>query len=634
MANDTREFHKIEDIKRKLYEPDFSSHDHHKEGVLHPVKYDVPESWSQESKDPTIMKKRKSSSFFKKFFIGAMLFFVISVGVAYFLYNYGGGVVSNENIEITVLGNAFAQGGEELPIQIEIVNKNNAALELANLIIEYPRGASVVSKEEDLIRLPRESLGTIPAGGRAERSKKVTLYGDQGTLRNVTVRLEYHPEGSNAIFVKSKEYPVTISSSPVSLLFDGPNSTSSNQEVTFKVTANLHTTLPSDQALLKVEYPLGFKFTSAVPAPFSGNSVWKLSDLTTTKPFEVSIKGTLMGQDGDEQAFHAYVGTVPPENPSKMDVIYTSILHTVAIEKPYLQARIVINGESKDEYAVNGGAPLRVEILWSNNLTTPVLDGQIVAKLSGNVFDKNSVSVSEGFFDSSTNQITWDRNTSSEFSFIDPGATGSVNFTLTPLSVFGSNSSLKDPQMNIDIGIKGREQGGNIDNSPINSSQKVNLRVVSNFQIANSAVYLSGSRPPKAETETVYTINWILSNSANLVTGAEARALLPVYVKWVAQVGGNNENLSYDANTREVVWKIGTVRPNTGFGTINREVSFNIALKPSVSQVNSTPQIIKDVALTGQDAFANVLLKSSKGPLSTRTDSDPTFKPGDAVVIK
>jgi hypothetical protein len=52
--------------------------------------------------------------------------------------------VSGENIEINVIGNTFTGGGEELALQVEVVNKNRVPLELADLLLSIQKGQEKV----------------------------------------------------------------------------------------------------------------------------------------------------------------------------------------------------------------------------------------------------------------------------------------------------------------------------------------------------------------------------------------------------------------------------------------------------------------------------------------------------------
>ena len=575
--------------------------------------------------------KKPPMSPFKKFFIGAFAFFILAIAFSVYMFIRGGTSVSNDNIDITVIGNAFTKGGEELPLQIEINNRNNANLELADLTIEYPRGAG--DEVTDVIRLPRDVIGTIKSGEVITRNIKVTLFGDEKSSRNVKISLEYHPEGSNAIFTKVKEYSVTISSAPLSLIVDAPNTATSDQSISFKVTATLNTSLPEGNTMVQVSYPNNFVFDSAIPAPALGNSVWSLAALTQTNPVTITITGHLVGQDGDEQVFHVYAGTTSPTNQSVVDVVYTSLLKTMTIAKPFLEARILVNNQDLSSYTANGGETMNGDIYWSNNLPTRITDAQIILNMSGNVFDKATASSLEGFYDSANSRIIWDKNTVPELASVEPGATGSVSFSFKSISLVGKGLQVKEPQIALDVSIKGRQPSEGSTFDEVNNFAKKIVKILSDFQIASSAAFTSGSLPPKAETETKYTITWTLSNSVNNIAQAQARSVLPIYIKWVGAVSGNNENIAYNETTREVVWNIGSVRSNTGFDS-NREVSFILSLTPSLSQVDSVPQLMKNIALTGTDTFTGTTIKSSRGPITTKLSNDPMFKSGNERVIK
>lgn len=610
---------KIEDVKRHLYDPNDKSMTHQREGILHQIKHNISDKWKEDNqpKPEENMKskfKKPPMSIFKKFFIFSIIIFIGALGYAFYKFSNNDISVSNDKIDIVVIGNSFTKGGDELPLQIEITNNNNASLELSNLIIEYPRGAE--DNTTDVIRLPRDNIGIIKPGESVIRNIKVKLFGEEKSIRNIKVRLEYHPEGSNAIFTREVLYPVTISLAPLSLMIDAPTSTSSDQPISLKITATLNTSLPSENAMMQVTYPNNFIFDSATPAPALGNSIWDLSSLTSANPVVVLVSGRLVGQDGEEQVFHVYAGTTNQTNRSVINVVYSSILQKILIAKPFLEARILVNGQDQTEYTVSGGGTVNAEINWVNNLSSRITDGQIIVSLSGNAFDENTINSVNGFYDSANNQIIWDKNSVAELSEINPGEEGAVSFSFKASSLVGLINSIKNPQVSIKVSIKGRQpQLGSTYTDVNNFSEKI-VKVLSDFQIATSASFFSGSMPPKAETETKYIVTWTLSNSANTITGAQARSILPIYVKWVGISSGENENVTYNEVTREVIWNINSVSPNTGIDS-NREASFVVSLKPSLSQVGSVPQLMKDIYLSGTDSFAKTLIKSTRGAITT-----------------
>jgi len=615
--------HKIEDIKRRLYDPvDTVTHRTH-EGVIHPVNHNVEAEWRNEEINNAMNMRKPKVSIFKKFFIASIVFFFGAIGVASYIYYTGGVSVSSENIDITVIGNAFTKGGEELPLQIEITNRNKANLELSNLLISYPNGAS--DNPADVVRLPRMNIGTIKPGETITKNIKVTLFGDERSDRNVKVSFDYHPEGSNAIFTKEKEYGVNISSAPLSLSIDAPATATSDQSISFTVKAVLNTALPGNDNVIQLTYPNNFIFESSIPEPTYGNSMWSLQGLTLTNPVAVVVTGRIIGEDQDQQVFHVYAGTIKQSDKSNVDIVYNSLLHSIVITKPFIEANILVNETS------SLGEKINVKIAWANNLPNRITDGEIIANIGGNVFDRMSVDPEGGFFDSQNNRIIWDKNSVSDLSNIEPGGKGEVNFSISSVSTLGSQNNIKDPQMSIDVSIKGREPSLGSTYAEVNNFSKKVIKILSAFQLASSATYKEGPLPPKAEKETKYNVTWSLFNSTNAISGAVARSVLPIYVKWVGS-SSSRENISYNEVTREVIWNIGSVRSNVG-GVDNREATFTIALNPSLSQVGSTPQLMKDVFINGTDVFTGTTIKSTYMSINTLLSGDPNFQSGQERVI-
>lgn len=618
---------KIEGIKRRLYEP-FDTVTHRtREGTLHRIHHDAREGWENNELNTSNMNttKKPKTSIFKKFFILSIIFFFIALGFAYYKFSTGGTSVSNENIDIKVVGSAFTKGGEELPLQIEITNRNKASLVLSDLQISYPNGAS--DNIADYIRLPRISVGTIKPGETVIENIKVVLFGDEKSNREINIDYEYHPEGSNAIFTKSEKYIVNLTSAPLSITIDAPETVTSDQPISFNVVASLNTTLPNaNTVMMQITYPNNFVYESATPAPSFGNSMWSLDSLSLTNPVSVVVKGRIIGQDQEQEVFHVYTGETKETDKSTIEVVYNSLIHTATIVKPFLAAEIIADDTT------SSGENVNVSIAWANNLSTRVTGAQITASLGGNVYDKSSVKSNVGFFDSANNRIVWDQNSDTDLASIEPGEKGEVSFSMKSIPLALGQNLISNGEMTIDVSIKGSQPSLGSTYADINNFSKKVIKILSDFQIASSVTFNAGALPPKAEKETKYNVTWTLSNSLNPISGAVARATLPVYVKWVGS-SSSKENVTYNEATREVIWNIGSVRENTG-SLYNREASFVIALSPSVSQVGSTPQLMGDLFLSGTDSFTGTIVKSKSAPINTVLSGSPNFQSGQERVIQ
>lgn len=626
---------RLESLDRQLYMKDESKVRKTHPGVLHKQEYDAPKEWTAKDETPFIDRTPHiKPSMFKKFFIVCLIFFVAASAFAAYKFFGGSNTVSSQNIDISIIGNSFTAGGEELPLQLEIKNNNAVALQFANLRLEYPKGSD--DSNPDSVERKNISIGTIGAGKTITQDLSVTLFGEQGSTRTIKGTLEYRITGSNAIFTKEKDYTVNISSAPLTLTVKGPTETAANQPFTLDINTVLNAPTAAPHTLVRIEYPPGFQYKDANPKPILSNNVWELGALKQGVPNIISVQGSLIGQDGEQRSFRVSAGEQSPKDQATIAVTYSSYLHTLTIKKPFIEARLLVNGEDKDEY-VSGPTTIRGEILWTNNLPNKVDNVEIYAKFGGSAFNESAITPASGFYDSGNNQIIWDKNTNPDLGSIEPGETGKVAFTLVP-SVPASGTT--SPQVVVDISIKGTQPAlGNAISTVNNTNHRV-IKITSDFQLAGQSRYYtgpftnSGPIPPKAEQPTTYTITWSITNSANKIVNAQATTVLPSYVSWVGTVSPQSQNVTYDNGSRQITWKIGDVNAGTGLSGQSREVSFQVKLIPSLTQVGSVPLLIDKTTLTGQDIFTGQTITLVRPPLNTRLSNDSGFIPGNEKVVQ
>ncbi len=644
MLNDRDKLNGIEKLKNKLFSRDYqmeNDHVDHFSSVR--FKKVIPDSWQESVKDKMTKTQKiftQKSSIFKKFFIFSVAFFILALLYGGYMFFIKGNTVSNKNIEITVLGNSFVAGGESLPLQIEIVNKNNSNLLLSDLLIEYPKNSSGdLSKETERIR---ESLGTIPAGGIKSENIKIILFGEQGSIRPIRISLEYRLEGSNSIFVKEKLHEVSISSAPINLLIEGPSEVSLNQDINLKVKVNLNSTNSASQILLKMDYPIGFEFTSASPTPSFGDNVWNLGDIQVGSENEISIFGKMAEVfDGEEKVFHVFSGSQSSSDKSSIGIIFNSLSHKILVKKPFIEAKLFVNNSYQREYVVDSKNKITGQVRWVNNLDTKINDLEIVAKITGNIINEKSINPKNGFYDSSTKSIVWNKSFEYNFSEVDPGDNGIVSFDFLTFPLFSSVGGIvADPSVYVDISISGKQPlEGNASQKLVNSESKV-IKVLSDVGLATKALYFSGPFknsgpiPPKKEQETTYTIVWAISNTSNNLSNVQVRSSLPAWVNFVGNISPPSEDLKYNSSSKELIWNIGALSRGSGISQEGREIAFQISLKPSISQLNTSPVIINETVLSAKDDFANAEIKVYRNSLNTRLLNDPSFPTYGEIVIE
>ena len=628
----SNESHRIEDVDKRLYRRDLVGRKEKRFDNLTPRAFNAKKEWPslQEHKE-TVKKVASHPTFFKKFFMFSLGFAALAVVFVVITFFTGKNTVSNNNIDLSVVGNTFTAGGDQLPLTIRMANKNATPLELADLFVKYNKGGDATSGAQ-LVN-EDDSIGTIGSGQTVSKNIFVTLYGEEGSTQDVTLTLQYHLSGSNAIFVKTTTFTVTISSAPIALSSDLPTTITPNQPLTFtvKVVSNSKSTV-SDM-LLHVDYPDGFTFTSASPAATSLNDTWNLGDMAPGAEKDITITGTLLGQNGDDRAFHISTGAASASDATQIGLTYNSLVQVVSLVKPFLQADLAINGDSTDDSVpVSSGTTVHVTVNYANNLTTEITDAQIVVALSGNAFDTSSVNSGTGFYDSSANTVTWDQTSVPALAAIQPGDNGTLDFSFQVLPLYSPGQSLiTSPAVSFSVNIKGKQPDAGGAEAEVTGSETKTAVVSSDLGFSTEAFYSigpfanTGPVPPEANQPTTYTVTWTVTNTSNSLSGGTATAQLPTYVDWVGTTSPASENLSFDDTTRTVTWNIGQITPGTGTTGTARAVSFQVRLNPSTSQIGTAPALILGTSVSAKDTYTGETVSASRPQITTQLANDPAY---------
>jgi hypothetical protein len=310
------------------------------------------------------------------------------------------------------------------------------------------------------------------------------------------------------------------------------------------------------------------------------------------------------------------------------------------ISKPFVGVTLRLNGNSDPVYVMGGTQSVRGDIGWTNNTTDSVYDGEMIVKFAGQALDKTSVETDgQGFYQSADNTITWDKMGVSQFTSIDPGASGSSNFSFSSLPLFTEGQPrLRNPEIDLTVTFNGTRVAAGQARTPIQTVITRKVKIATSPQIAARALYStgpfvnSGPIPPKAEKQTTYTIVWSVSNSSNDMSDTVVEATLPLYVKWLNVYAPQSENMSFDADSGTVKWDIGALKAGTGITSSAREVSFQVAMVPSVAQVNTMPLLTSDAVIQGTDDFTGTTVKGTRRGVTTFLSSDPSYKQNDGLV--
>jgi len=615
--------------------------------VIDSPEFDIEHEWKSEEGEnieellarERFSKEIQQGNLFKKILIGSIIFFVGAVATTSFVFLRGSNTISGNNIDIQVVGPSSIGGGEEFTYDVVIKNNNATALETSNLSLTYPDGTRVAGDMATELSKLKEDTGLVPARGEVRKTFKAVLFGEKDSLKEIKMTYEYRVKDSGAVFYKDKNYNIVIKSTPLTVTIENPKEVNSNSEINFTITVASNSGETLSNVLLKAEYPFGFTFQSADvnPANNSG-SLWNIGELASNQKQMITIKGVLQGQDEEERTFRFSVGIANPTNDGEIGAVFSVLPQTVKIKRPFIGIAANIGGQNSGDTVIDPGGRVQSTVFFSNNLQSPLLNNTVSVVLSGPALDKSAVSASDGgFYRSLDSTINWNKSGNSSFARIEPGGRGDINFGLIALSAFGAGAN---QSINIAITVSGEQIDDNgksqLITATVNRSVKLASRASVDSRVVRSTGTFenSGPVPPRVDTTTTYTIIWTATNSLNTANKATMIAQLPPYVTFSSLTSPSGESITYDSNTRQVIWNIGELKGGTGFGTPARTAQFQVGLTPSANQVGSSPTIVENSSFSGVDEFTRLNVSASAPALTTQFTTDPTFKSGDEVIAK
>jgi hypothetical protein len=642
---------KIEEIKKTLFSRSAPASPDERAPLSHET-LEVPVGWREsenvfQQAAQTVMPQRTAPRrrrfAARMFLIAAAVFFALAVAFAAYIFYHDKNSLSLSNVDVRVVAPVSIGGGEELPLQITVDNLNNAGLESAALVIMYPDGThDPVNREKEMPR-SRDEIGTIPAGGSVTRSKKAVIFGEEHSVKKITVSLEYRVKGSNAIFEKNKSIEVEIATAPVSLAVSAIKEVSADQNFEIVATVSSNSQSVVSGILLSAEYPFGFKFVSADPQVIAGTDTWRLGDLAPGERRIIRVRGSLSGQNDDERAFRFSVGTADRSDSKRIGTKFVTYVQNIAIKRPFIGMNIIFDGGTSEEYTVPSGRQVAAGIRWKNNLTSRIADAVIEVRIRGASLDRSTIRPQNGFYRSVDDVVVFDRTQDSRLALLNPGDTADSVFKFNLVSPSKAASLfLQNQKITIEASVSGKRMSGDEVMDALAGSAVREVKVSSDLSMSARSSYSgssipivnTGPIPPRANQETRYTVTWTLTNTFNGVSNVRVIAPpLPTYSRWTGVVYPVSENVR-QADDGSIIWDVGEVKPYAGYSSPTREVSFQVSVIPSITQIEDSPEIVRPAEYSGTDRFTGQTLMGTSQNVTTNISTDPTYKDGDGTVVR
>ena len=636
----------LENLKKKLYQKSRKFSNRLKRETLRQEENQTSPYWQKEEPAHSADEPEKNdvgdfttpqNSVFKrlKIFLYLLVVFVVLAGgtAAYLMYS-GGNIVSSSNVSIDANGPIYVDGGQSARFNFTIRNQNSVSLEAADLIFDFP--ANTYSAEGASLTRIRIPLEDLEPGAAINKSLDIVFFGLENEEKKIIANLEYRFAESNATFVKSKDYSVKISKAPLGLSLAAPKNAVSGQKISIKIAVISNSESAAKNLKMEMKYPPGFRFNGAEPSPSKGDNVWTLGDIGPSQKRDITVEGTIEGENSEERTFTAAVGTTGDDGSLKP---FGTASEKVAIKKSPLNLSVSINGKDDSANTAYAGEMIRVDLGWVNNLSSNIKDAQIELEIKGEAYDQRSVSVTKGAYRSYDNKAVWNSASLKDLASIAPGSSGKTQLGFSiknPLPVYKQGD--KDFSITVEARIVGFGTSDEFENKQIEDSAKKEIKIGSRLQAVGKTLHYSGpfqnsgEVPPKVGAETTYTIVWSLANNANDLAEAKITASLPPYVSKESSVSPEDSDLRFDEKNATLIWNVGDVPAGTGIIMPAQEVSFQISFSPSLTQTGETPVLVNSAKVEARDSFTDENISAEIPALTVKLSGDPQSKGGDDKV--
>lgn len=572
---------------------------------------------------PPPTKKRHYRSFILS---GSLLIFIFVAAMSSLFLYFGGNRISNDNIQIAIQGPSLIGGGEELSFQVEVGNKNSVPIESATLILKYPAGTRSVGDSPRNLFEERIPLEDVVPGEVQSVPVKIVIFGEENAEKNIEATVEYRVNGSSGMFYKDAEaHAVHISSSPLVLRVESVEKVASGQLVDITLTAVSNASNPLKDILISASFPNGFAFESSTPEPIYGQNVWRIDELLPEESEEIKLQGVVTGLTEETFRINFSAGPSNPDNRYLVGAVLAEGGIDFLIERPFIDVGIAINGDTSRNVVIPAETNSEVEVTITNTLDETVYDMVVEVVPGGNALAEDSIKSNKGFYDSNTGTVRWEVSNNESFDRVLPGGTRLLIFEVEP----GPNRTTASYDLVVNVYARRVAESSALET--LIGTTRAEAKYSSNIAVSSQAARGArdiGPIPPTVGETTTYTLTVVAEAGANDMVNAIMDTSLPVYVNWRDSYTADGA-VTYNSVSKKLTWNIGALSSGQ-----RKEFTFQVDLKPSVSQYRTSPVLLNKQQLRANDRFTSALLQDDAPAVTTILSPEMGYTEESGAVIK
>ena len=474
---------------------------------------------------------------------------------------------SKEVLKLEILGKSEVSLGESVEYVVRYKNNGNVRLEEPELIFEYPKEAIIDG--EKILLLDEEDLGgSIYPGQEKTFTFRARLLGQEGSLRIAKATLSFKIKDLNVRNEVSTEFLSTIKEVPINLDFNLPSQiTSTDKAFSFSVNYASEVAYALEDLSIIVNYPEDFEFLYSSPKALDENQ-WDIDSLAQYQSGKIELSG--IKKNANQSAFTVKLGiwknnefVVLKEITSWLKVVSPSLYITQKVNNAY-------------DYIAKVGDSLHFEISFRNIGDEALTDLILISKLDGNLYDLNTVNAPLAKYTLGDNSIIFEAKNFSKLAYLDTDETGVIEFFVDLKKDLDKNTLAQTNQK-----VKNIVTLGGAKEEFITKMETI-LTAKQYIDTSNQYLQSSGPYPLQKNKTSKVTIVWEILNTFNDVGGVKMRAIIPENGTFIKEESQEENGLTFNEETSELVWDVGTVPAGSGQTKESKKIAFQIILSPEI----------------------------------------------------
>lgn len=475
---------------------------------------------------------------------------------------------SKEVLKLEILGPKDVSVGENIEYIVRFKNNGNVRLENPELIFEYPTGA-IINSEKILLYDSEKLGGNIYPGQERTFKFSTRLLGEEGSIKIAKATLSFKPKDLNMRNEVYTEFLSTIKKVPISLDFNLPSKvTSVDKAFSFSINYASEVAYSLKDLSIFIDYPNDFEFLYSNPKALDEKQ-WDINNLNQYESGKIELSG--IKKSDAQSAFTVKMGIW---NNNEFIVLkeVTSWLKVVA---PSLYVSQKVNNAY--DYVAKRGDSLHFEISFRNIGEEPLRDLILISKLDGSLFDLNTVNAPSAKYAKGDNSLLFESKAFSKLEFLDVDEVGTVEFWVDLKKDITQNILSQSSQKIKNIVSVGQTREEFI------TKIETDLLAKQHVDTSNKFMQSSGPYPLQVNKTSKLTIVWEASNTFNDVGGATMRAIIPENGTFIKEESHESNGLTFNQETSELVWDIGSVSAGTGYTKEPSRIAFQIIISPQIA---------------------------------------------------